>query len=61
MLHRNLKIEQHEPHKRTGVNSGPKVSSVWSTGDHRRATIAKNPVISHECGKEGTVIITNVT
>jgi hypothetical protein len=26
-LHRQLKIEKHEPHKNTGINSGGKVST----------------------------------
>jgi hypothetical protein len=63
-LHRKLKIEQHEPHLKPEVNwCFGRVSSSCSTGITHRVTLVTNPVIlvSHERGKDRTVITTNGT
>ena len=52
MLHRKLKIEQHEPHIKPGaIPGGLKGYPVPApTSGTRRVAIDKNPVVSHEWG-----------
>jgi hypothetical protein len=52
-LHRKLKIEQQEPNK-TGdkLECSGRVSCFCSTSSVSHVTIVKNPVISHDGGKD---------
>jgi len=62
-LHRNLKIEQHEPHKyRSWPRVGRNDSNSCSTSGIRRVTLAKYQVTSHARGnKDGIVTMTTGT
>jgi len=61
-LHRKLKIKQHEPHLKPGLNSCvPECRSSCFKCGIRRVNIVTNPVISHELGKHLIVITTNRT
>jgi hypothetical protein len=44
-----------------GVNSGVRISSSCSTSGASHVTLATNPVINHELGKERAVLTTNGT
>jgi hypothetical protein len=61
MTSRKLKIEQHEPYYKPGVNSG--AQEEWAVPAPRVAPIVllffTYPMISHEWGKDRIVITTN--
>ena len=56
-LHKKLKIEQVEPHQKTGYPGS--LNSSCSTNNTHGVTLVSNPVISYDGGKDdGNVTIT---
>ena len=58
IVHRKLKIEQHEPPLKTGgeLRCSGMISSFCSNSDTRCVTIATNSEIRHEGGTDRIVI-----